>query len=363
MTDEDCLQIIAGAGTGKTRTLIAKVKYLIEIKGVDPSKILCLSFSNKSVKDLSRRLKNQKIPISKSEEYGKVRVSTFHSYGKSFLKEDFNWGKLYYIFQNFIREGILEDIYLYEQFRRYFYMAFRHMHKLPKYNPNDIAEKRKFSDNHEGRIESLTKGIVVNSVQDFEIANFFTLHKIEFNYMKEYGEIYNDDKKLKFDFYLPEYDIYIEDIRYNNKNNLDWLKSKEKRERYIDQIDYKLSLFNYELDEIIDDCTPILEDDTGARLILVNSYLMDEREYLEDLKDKLIKCGVSLNKMSDDDLTDILYKTQFFEDLKKVTFFFNNFVESAKEKKLTSDDLRSFEGKIIQKTSFCLSYAIIWTIM
>ena len=206
------------------------------------------------------------------------------------------------------------------------------MHKLPKYNPNDIAEKRKFSDNHDGRIESLTKGIVVNSVQDFEIANFFTLHKIEFNYMKEYGEIYNDDKKLKFDFYLPEYDIYIEDIRYNNKNNPDWLKSKEKRERYIDQIDYKLSLFNYELDDIIDDCTPTLEDDTGARLILVNSYLMDEREYLEDLKDKLIKCGVSLNKMSDDDLTDILYKTQFFEDLKKVTFFFNNFLNLQKKK-------------------------------
>ena len=119
---------------------------------------------------------------------------------------------------------------------------------------------------------------------------------------------------------------------YNNKNNPDWLKSKEKRERYIDQIDYKLSLFNYELDDIIDDCTPTLEDDTGARLILVNSYLMDEREYLEDLKDKLIKCGVSLNKMSDDDLTDILYKTQFFEDLKKVTFFFNNFLNLQKKK-------------------------------
>ena len=54
---------------------------------MDPSKILCLSFSNKSVKDLSRRLKLQGIPISAYEETDKVRVSTFHSFGKVSLKK------------------------------------------------------------------------------------------------------------------------------------------------------------------------------------------------------------------------------------------------------------------------------------
>ena len=54
----DCdLEIIAGAGTGKTQTLVAKSSYLIEKKGIDPSEILCLSFSNSSVADLKERLK------------------------------------------------------------------------------------------------------------------------------------------------------------------------------------------------------------------------------------------------------------------------------------------------------------------
>ena len=52
----DCdLEIIAGAGTGKTQTLVAKSSYLIEKKGIDPSEILCLSFSNSSVTDLKER--------------------------------------------------------------------------------------------------------------------------------------------------------------------------------------------------------------------------------------------------------------------------------------------------------------------
>lgn len=47
----DCdLEIIAGAGCGKTQTLIAKSSYLIERKNIDPSQILCVSFSNASVK-------------------------------------------------------------------------------------------------------------------------------------------------------------------------------------------------------------------------------------------------------------------------------------------------------------------------
>ena len=45
-------QIIAGAGCGKTLTVNAKVRYLIEKKGINPNEILCLSFSNASVNDL-----------------------------------------------------------------------------------------------------------------------------------------------------------------------------------------------------------------------------------------------------------------------------------------------------------------------
>lgn len=56
----DCdLEIIAGAGTGKTQTLVAKSSYLVEKKNIKPSEILCLSFSKASARDLAERLIQQ----------------------------------------------------------------------------------------------------------------------------------------------------------------------------------------------------------------------------------------------------------------------------------------------------------------
>lgn len=48
--------LIAGAGAGKTFTIIEKIKYLINEKNIKPCEILVISFTNKSVNDLKRKL-------------------------------------------------------------------------------------------------------------------------------------------------------------------------------------------------------------------------------------------------------------------------------------------------------------------
>ncbi len=48
--------IIAGAGSGKTLTLIGKIKYLLENKMFEPDQICCISFTNESVKDLQNNI-------------------------------------------------------------------------------------------------------------------------------------------------------------------------------------------------------------------------------------------------------------------------------------------------------------------
>ena len=53
--------IVAGAGSGKTLTLVGKIKYLIEIKKIKPEEILCISFTNESTKSLQERLGNKSI--------------------------------------------------------------------------------------------------------------------------------------------------------------------------------------------------------------------------------------------------------------------------------------------------------------
>lgn len=72
----DCdLEIIAGAGTGKTHTLLAKAAYLIEKKNISPDDILFLSFSKSCVEELIERL-NYEVP-----------TSTIHAFGLSLIDE------------------------------------------------------------------------------------------------------------------------------------------------------------------------------------------------------------------------------------------------------------------------------------
>jgi DNA helicase-4 len=77
ITDEYSNLIIAGAGSGKTLTILGKVKYLVEKKNISPDKILLLSFTNKTVDELNSRLKNLRLGAT---------ATTFHKLGYNFVK-------------------------------------------------------------------------------------------------------------------------------------------------------------------------------------------------------------------------------------------------------------------------------------
>ena len=52
LDDSRILMVIAGAGSGKTTTIAAKIKFLVDIKRVNPNDILVISLTNKAVKEL-----------------------------------------------------------------------------------------------------------------------------------------------------------------------------------------------------------------------------------------------------------------------------------------------------------------------
>jgi len=52
------LLVLAGAGTGKTRTIISRAMYLMD-KGVQPSRIIIVSFTKKSANEIANRIKAQ----------------------------------------------------------------------------------------------------------------------------------------------------------------------------------------------------------------------------------------------------------------------------------------------------------------
>src|SRR3989338_742356 len=84
--------ILAGAGTGKTHTIVEKIKYLISNKIYDPKRIVCITFSNEAANSLLLRVQKavglDKEPI----------VRTFHAFSADLLK---NYGEKIGIKQDF----------------------------------------------------------------------------------------------------------------------------------------------------------------------------------------------------------------------------------------------------------------------
>src|SRR5437667_2137348 len=72
--------IIAGAGSGKTRTLTYRVAYLLE-NGIDPRNILLLTFTNKAARQMLDRVANL-LPVDATGIWG----GTFHSIGNRMLR-------------------------------------------------------------------------------------------------------------------------------------------------------------------------------------------------------------------------------------------------------------------------------------
>lgn len=78
---EGPLLVIAGAGTGKTRTLVFRVAHLVEI-GVDPRSILLLTFTRRAAEEMLRRAS-----LLIDNRCARVSGGTFHSFANSILRQ------------------------------------------------------------------------------------------------------------------------------------------------------------------------------------------------------------------------------------------------------------------------------------
>ncbi len=73
---ESAIAVIAGPGTGKTRTLVYRIIYLIEQCGVPPAHITAVTFTNKAAREMRERLQAH---FSDKRTVKKITIGTFHS--------------------------------------------------------------------------------------------------------------------------------------------------------------------------------------------------------------------------------------------------------------------------------------------
>ncbi|MDQ3388263.1 MAG: UvrD-helicase domain-containing protein [Gemmatimonadota bacterium] len=102
------LLVLAGAGSGKTRVLTARIVHLVEEFGVDPAGILALTFTNKAAGEMRERIRS----LLTREPAG-MWVGTFHAIGARILRRhapQLGWGSNFLIYDAGDAEGLVRRI-------------------------------------------------------------------------------------------------------------------------------------------------------------------------------------------------------------------------------------------------------------
>ncbi len=81
-TTEGYIRVVAGAGSGKTRTLASRYLYLVDVVGISTANILCVTFTNKAAAEMKKRIRAQ-LP-----DQDLAHITTFHGFCVTLLKED-----------------------------------------------------------------------------------------------------------------------------------------------------------------------------------------------------------------------------------------------------------------------------------
>ncbi len=289
--------VLAGAGSGKTKTLLQKLIHLIEEKNVNPSNILAITFTKNAVNEMIDRLiitadnsdryaeiltnNNSTLKDKDIERYffskkikwiDRVTIKTFHSLCYSIMR---NFGVNE--FDNKFK--IVGDAKIAKnEFSKYTAgeTIFEIIHKILIKNCESgdylISLKRYILDylidkihqhshrnttSYKGRFFTTLNGIKVRSKSEQYIADWLYRHNIKFHYEPN---VNFQDFDFKPDFYIPEANLYIEHISKKSYPT----KNKEEQFRIANKLLVKTyesqtkdtALFNIALERIIKNRLP-----------------------------------------------------------------------------------------------------------
>lgn len=110
-TKAQYVRVVAGAGSGKTRTLTYRIAYLISEMDVDPFRILAITFTNKAAREMENRAERLVSEV-KGPTQG-LHISTFHAFCARFLRIEhaaFNYPKMYTIFDEHDQSNLFKNV-------------------------------------------------------------------------------------------------------------------------------------------------------------------------------------------------------------------------------------------------------------
>lgn len=330
LTDEDYCLVIAGAGAGKTTTVAAKVKYLVDKKKADPAQILVISFTNKAVNELKDKIQKD-LGIS-------CPIATFHSTGNAIIhknspEEKLNiveGSKLYFVIRDYFRNSIMKNENIVNNLILFFASYFDAPYEGNDLNDffNRIAKanystmRSDLEDFKREVIDARTKksvtiqNEVLRSHQEVEIANFLYLHNIEYEYEPIYPyHITYARKPYTPDFIITQGDkvFYLEHFGISESGQNDRYSDDELM-RYKQAVNDKVALHRKH----------------GTNLIYTFSSYRDKRTLTAHLRELLEANGFILEPRSNREVMEMLVAGEENRYIRKLLNLICRFISNFK---------------------------------
>ena len=296
VSEEDNCLVISSAGSGKTSSIIGKVKYLIEIKEIDPKKILLISYTNKAASELTERM-----------SIAGLRGYTFHKLAIDLIGQV--TGAKPSICDNTdalfvsIYHALLEDVLFKKNVVEYFI----------DYQSQEVDWERRKNERRERLSEQKNiqlkavfpdmdgKTIYVKSEQEQKICFALSSLGVRFRYEEPYEHPLADEMHSQ---YKPDFSIYYEHKGGSKRIYLEhfgidehglvpvWFAQdknityEEANQKYNDGITWKKAA----------------HAKFGTELITTSSADFHYSDIKDKLKDMLSKAGVTIHEKTDTEL-------------------------------------------------------------
>lgn len=282
--------VIAGAGSGKTTTIVGKVKYLLLKEQYKPEDILLLSFTNASASEMKERVKK--------ETNIDLDVMTFHKLGLEIIKKSNGKNvkifdkELFQVVKKVVNRNVENPNYLNKLI---YFISNARFHEKDEF---DFTNEKEYESYLSSNRPTTLKGEIVKSYGELEIANYLFCNNIDYVYEKEYKFETMTDEYQQYtpDFYLPEYYVYIEYFGIDeNKQVAPYFKGRDGKSAsdvYNESIDWKRKTHK--------------ENNT----IMIETFYYENKQgrLLDNLEKNLNKYKVKINPKTDSEIWDIIQK-------------------------------------------------------
>ncbi len=305
VTNEDNNIVIAGAGSGKTTTIVGKVNYLIDRYKTPVSEILLISFTKESANSVANRINIKG-----------VEAKTFHKFGKDIICEVeskqpsiFDESQFKSVISKFFNELIENEDYL-RKVTGYFTDFLKPIKQQDEFeNQGEYIQYLKDQNfkayktkeiHHRGKVTS--KMEVVKSIEECKIANFLLFNGIDYEYECPYEceTATPAVRQYKPDFTInPKSNrVYLEHFALNKNGSVPLFFAKTEKKQTLEDAtkEYTQGIF-WKRD---------LHKSNGTTLIETYSHEMFDGTLFDKLTERLINAGVQLYPKSPEAVWEII---------------------------------------------------------